>query len=83
MFPQNEFWQCPSHMWSSLVVGALVTLVVMMSFMINFGVGVLMYGVGIFFTLFWLTRTFIHWLSPDVRCEARGFPGQHYANPFA
>jgi hypothetical protein len=83
MLPNNEFWQCPSYTWSSFVIGIMVSIVIVMAFMVNDGVGELMMNVGGVVVFIWAARTLYHWGYPDPRCATVGFPGQHYANPFA
>lgn len=83
MFPENEFWQCPSNTWSSFVIGIMVSIVIAMSFTVNNDIGTLVASAGVILTLLWSIRTLIHWFKPDLRCAAVGFPGQHYINPFA
>lgn len=81
-FPDTEFWQCPSYTWSSIVLGVMVSIVIALAFLVNNDLGSLALNIGSIFLLFWMVRTFVHWISPDTRCVATGFPGQHYINPF-
>lgn len=80
-FPDNEFWQCPSYTWSSIVLGVMVSIVIALAFLVNNDLGSLALNIGSIFLLFWMVRTFVHWISPNPRC-ATGFTGQHYINPF-
>ena len=82
MFPENEFWQCPSYTWSSFLLSIIVGLIMALSFLMGESVGSKLRIVGGLFMLLWMFRTLYHWISPDPRCEVTGFPGQHYINPF-
>ena len=82
MFPENEFWQCPSYTWSSFLLSIIVGLIIALSFLMGESAGSKLQIVGGLFMLFWMFRTLYHWIYPDPRCEAKGFPGQHYINPF-
>ena len=83
MFPDNEFWQCPSwgitnfYAYLIFLVLFLITLKVFgadSAYYVAVGGGLIMLGL--------LLRTLYYWFKPDARCEAKGFPGQHYGNPF-
>ena len=82
MFPENEFWQCPSYTWSSFLLSIIVGLIIALSFLMGESAGSKLQIVGGLFMLFWMFRTLNHWIYPDPRCEAKGFPGHHYINPF-
>ena len=82
MFPDNEFWQCPSYTWSSFLLSLVVSIIIALAML---GGQTSVQGAQLvcgLMVLFWMGRTMMHWFSPDARCEAKGFPGQHYANPF-
>lgn len=81
-FPNNEFWQCPSYTWSSIVLGLIVSIIISLAFLINDSLGTFVANVGSLFLVFWILRTVLYWVNPNPECEARGYPGQHYANPF-
>lgn len=80
-FPDNEFWQCPSYTWSSIVLGVMVSIIVALAFLVNNDLGSFAMNVGSLFLFFWMVRTFFKWIDPDPRCETQ-FKGQHYINPF-
>lgn len=83
MFPDNEFWQCPSYSYSSLVLGIIVGLIIMVTFMIGGAeVGSIATSAGGLFMTFWFLRTLLHWFSPNAKCATIGYPGQHYGDPF-
>ena len=83
MFPDNEFWQCPSwaitSVYASIILGVIMFIAIKVfgtesAYYVAVGGGLVM--------LFLLCRTVYHWFSPDARCETKGFPGQHYGSPF-
>lgn len=81
MFPQNEFWQCPSHAWTMTLLSTIFSIILIIILSINIRVGSI---TGIVFGIFLFLvsiRTFIHWIYPNPGCETRGYPGQHYMNP--
>jgi hypothetical protein len=81
-FPQNEFWQCPSYTWSSTVLGVMITLVIMLSFMVDTKLGAVMSVVGGVVGILWALRVLYKWFVPDQRCNPVGFTPNHYGNPF-
>ena len=83
MFPDNEFWQCPSYTYSSLVLGTIVGLIIIFTFMIGGDkYGSIAVSAGGLFMTFWVLRTLLHWFIPNAKCATVGYPGQHYGNPF-
>jgi len=81
--PQNEFWQCPTYTWSTISLGIIISIIVFFAYNIggkDFSMKVA--GVGGFLMTIMALRTLYLWYSPDPRCEAKGFPGQHNINPF-
>ena len=81
MFPDNEFWQCPTYTWSTFLIGLMVSCIISLSFLGGENIGYAVSAGGGIFTFFWMCRTMVHWVNPDERCEAKGFPGHHYMNP--
>jgi hypothetical protein len=83
MFPNNEFWQCPSYTWSSFVLGIAIWLILAIVATISEEMVPSTSLILVAASLFWIIRTFVHFVSPNEACEAKGYPGQHYMNPFA
>lgn len=84
MFPDNQFWQCPSYTWSSFVLSSIICLIIGLMFL-TAGPKAAMTTSKILsmFMLFWMFRTLYHFVSPNKDCEAKGYIGQSYINPFA
>ena len=83
MFPNNEFWQCPSYTWSSMVIGVMIGIVVYLSFLVNEKVGAVMAVVGSLVAFVWILRTVYLWFVPNEKCKTVGYPAGSYRNPFA
>ena len=80
--PQNEFWQCPSYTWSTISLGIIVSIIVFFAnAMGGKELAIKVAGFGGFLMTLMALRTLYLWYSPDPRCEAKGFPGQHNINP--
>ena len=82
MFPDNEFFQCPSYTYSSFLIGIVVSLIIWMITLINKDLGGKAALLGGLVMFCWALRTLWLWVSPYEGCETKGYPGQHYGNPF-
>lgn len=84
MFPNNEFFQCPTYFSSNMFFSIVIIIILLI---ITLGVGtfgadgkIIVIAGGIFglFMAFWVIRIFYLSFFPNPDCEARGFPGQHF-----
>jgi hypothetical protein len=82
MFPDNEFWNCPSYTWSSISLGFMVAMIVSLVYAINTTLGEVASYLSSIIMLGWMIYNIYRWVNPNARCERPEFPGQHYANPF-
>ena len=84
MFPNNEFWQCPSYTYSTFVLGIIICLIIWITFYIaGTEAAETVSKAGGLFMIFWALRTLLHFVDPNTNCATKGYEGQHYANPFA
>ena len=84
VFPNNEFWQCPSYTYSTFVLGIIIGLIIWITFYMAGAEAAEKVGnFGGLFMIFWALRTLYLFAYPNIGCEATGYPGQHYADPFA
>ena len=83
MFPNNEFWQCPSYAYSMFILSILAALILVVASQLlsESGVDKVAKLIGVFM-IFWILRVLYRFFVPNKNCEAKGFPGQHYINPF-
>jgi hypothetical protein len=82
MFPDNEFFQCPSYTYSSFVLATVVALIIFLVSKINMKAVPIATAIGSLFLVFWALRTVYLWVSPNKECAATGYPGMRYGNPF-
>ena len=83
MFPNNEFWQCPSYTWSSFIFGSIIFFIIwLVSLTKNKTAISATAAIGGIFMLGWGLYTLFHWFKPNKECAAVGYPGQHHINPF-
>jgi len=84
VFPNNEFFQCPSWTWSSFVLSTIITLVVILIGMVFGNTGyAIAGGVGSFLMIVWGFYVLSMFFAPNVGCKSVGYPTRSYINPFA
>lgn len=80
MFPNNQFFQCPTYFASSVFfsIVIIITIILVVSMTTNTEIiGIVGSVLGLFMT-FWTLRLFYLSFYPNPDCEAKGFPGQYF-----
>jgi len=94
----NEFWQCPSYTYSTFLLLMIFTIVIYIYIKMQFSNAngkytleeLISKGGSVFILLLFMSTIYIgfstyilyKFFNPKPECEAKGFPGQHYMNPF-
>lgn len=80
MFPNNEFFQCPTYFSSNMFFS--IVIIILLLIIDKTGADGKTIGIagGIFglFMIFWNIRIFYLSIYPNSDCEAKGFPGQQF-----
>ena len=94
----NEFWQCPSYTYSMFLLFMILTIAIYIYIKMQFSNAngkytleeLISKGGNVFMLYLLMSTIYIgfstyilyKFFNPNPECEAKGFPGQHYMNPF-
>jgi hypothetical protein len=82
LFPDNEFFQCPSYTSSSLIIGFYTWFIILAVSMVMPSLVPQVSGLMGLVAFVWFFYNIARFFSPNPGCERVGYPGQHFANPF-
>lgn len=94
----NEFWRCPSYTYSTFLLLMIFTIVIYIYIKMQFSNAngkytleeLISKGGSVFTLVLFMSTIYIgfstyilyKFFNPNPECAAKGFPGQHYMNPF-